>query len=347
MQPLTDNWVRKLASQFISRLRRPHLVWTDLRLGILGVVVIVIALVATGVIYVLPLGKTTYQARLPEAGAVRVGDDVRVAGVPVGKVTELTLLPDHVDMAFTVAGKVFVGDQSSLDIRMLTFVGGHYVALTLAGTHPLGAGTIPADHVRLPYSLMQAFQDAAQPVHDVDGDTLRKNFSALESALTKTPDGLREMGTAIDSLMDIMVRQNNDISRTLALVDEYLTAITNAKSVFGRLIHSVDLVETLLIDKRAEIQLAIDHTGVLFSRIAAIAPSWHSTLQPMAERLAQAVPPLEQVLDRLGTVIDRVHTLGEQLRTHAAAGNSGPTIDQSAGTIQGAGLCIPVPGRSC
>ncbi|MEV5840184.1 MlaD family protein [Nocardia sp. NPDC052112] len=345
MQPLIRNRICKSAMIF-RRRGATNAVWSDLRLGVVGVVVAVVVLIAAGLIYVLPLGKTTYRARLPEAGAVRVGDDVRVAGVPVGTVTELTLRTDHVDMAFTVADETFVGDQSTLDVRMLTFVGGHYVALTPAGTRSLGGATIPADHVRLPYGLMQVFQDAVQPIHDVNGDTLRKNFAAVETALTDTPDGLREMGSAIDSLVDIMVQQNNDISRTLALADEYLTSINNAKSVFGRLIHNIDLVETVLIDKRAEIQLAVDHTDTLFSRIAAIETPWQDTLQPMAQRLADAIPDLEQLLDRLGAVINGVHALGEQLRAHTS-GDGDPTVDQSAAVVQGSGLCIPVPGRAC
>ncbi|MGW6425122.1 MlaD family protein [Nocardia sp. NPDC055053] len=306
---------------------------------------IVVVLVAAGVLYVLPFGKTTYHARLSEAGAVEVGDDIRLAGVPVGSVTELILRPGHVDMAFTVDGKVFVGDQSTLDVRILTFVGGHYIALTPAGTSPLGDGVISADRVRLPYSLMQVFQDAAQPVRDVNGDTVRRNFAALDTALSTTPEGLREMGSAIDSLVDVMVRQNSDISRTLTVADEYLTAMSDAKSVFGRLIHNIDLIETVLIDKRAEIRLAVDHTNMLFSRIAAIETSWESTLRPMAQRLAEAIPDLERLLERLGGVIDDIHTLGNELRSHISP--DGITVDQSSTIVHGSGLCIPVPGRTC
>ncbi|MGY2062732.1 MlaD family protein, partial [Nocardia gipuzkoensis] len=101
----------------------------EIRLGIAGVVLVAILAVGAGVLYVAPIGKKTYTADLAEAQSVKAGDDIRVAGISVGKVKSLELQPDRVIMRFTVDSKVFVGDQSTLDVRMLTVVGGNYVAL--------------------------------------------------------------------------------------------------------------------------------------------------------------------------------------------------------------------------
>ena len=170
MQPLNvkvRNWFRLPGNKPIPTEKQSAR--AQLRLGVLGAVLVAAALIATGVLYVLPLSTSTYTAELAEAGSVKVGDDVRVAGVPVGTVTSIDLHSTSVTMTFTVDNDVFVGDQTTLDIRMLTIVGGHYVAASPAGTEPLGDNVIPPDRVRLPYNLAQAFQDAAQPIRDVDG----------------------------------------------------------------------------------------------------------------------------------------------------------------------------------
>ncbi|WP_405166487.1 MlaD family protein [Nocardia sp. NBC_01499] len=124
-----------------------------MRWGFAGLLGVVVVAAAFGLVYVADGDAATYTAQLSDAGATRVGDEVRVAGMTVGTVKSLSLLADRVEMTLTVDNDVFVGAQSTIDIRMLTIVGGHYVALHPAGTRPLGSAKIPSDHVTLPYNL--------------------------------------------------------------------------------------------------------------------------------------------------------------------------------------------------
>lgn len=318
----------------------------ELRWGIAGAVVVALAFVVSAVIFVVPLGKSTYTADLSEAGSIKVGDDVRVAGVPVGKVKSVELQSDTVEMTFTVDSDVFLGEETTLDIRMLTVVGGHYVAVTPAGTSALGNRSIPADHVRLPYSLSQVFQDAAAPIADVDGETLRKNFAAVQTSIATSPDGIRRTGNAIESLVDILDKQNDDVSRMLAFVDEYLTAVNASKSVLGGLITDINQMETIAIDKRAEIKESIIIIGEVLSRIAALEPTWQSTLKPMAHKLAEAIPELERLEGKLDGVVASVQDLLSRVQ-NLVAPQGGVVLDQSAATIAAPALCIPVPGKAC
>src|SRR5690606_24521898 len=140
----------------------------EIRWGIGGICAAVLLLVAIGVVYVTGTSaQHTYVAELSQAGSVRPGDDVRLAGIPVGKVRSLTLLADRVRMEFTVSAEAFLGDATTLDIRMLTFVGGYYVAVLPAGAEPLGERVIPRERVIVPYNLTQAFQDAVDPVRRI------------------------------------------------------------------------------------------------------------------------------------------------------------------------------------
>lgn len=318
----------------------------ELRWGIAGAVVVTLALVVSAIIFVLPIGKSTYTAEMSEAGSIKAGDDVRAAGVPVGKVKSVELQSDTVEMKFTVDSDVFLGEETTLDIRMLTVVGGHYVAVNPAGTSALGNRSIPADHVRLPYSLSQVFQDAAAPIADVDGETLRKNFAAVQTSIATSPDGIRRTGNAIESLVDILDKQNDDVSRMLAFVDEYLSAVNTSKSVLGGLITDITQMETIAIDKRAEIKESITIIGEVLSRIAALEPTWQSTLKPMAYKLAESIPELERLEGKLDGVVASVQDLLSRVQ-NLVAPQGGVVLDQSAATIAAPTLCIPVPGKGC
>lgn len=62
-----------------------------------------------------------------DAASVRPGDSVRIAGIPVGKVKDLSLEPAQIKVRATVEKEAFVGDRSQIQVRMLTIVGGYYV----------------------------------------------------------------------------------------------------------------------------------------------------------------------------------------------------------------------------
>jgi phospholipid/cholesterol/gamma-HCH transport system substrate-binding protein len=318
----------------------------ELRFGIAGLVAVVAILAAAGIVYVLPLGKSTYRAELAEAGSVKTGDSVRVAGVPVGEVTALDLLDDRVRMTFTVDSHVFIGDRTTLDIRMLTVAGGHYVAVAPAGATALGSKPIPVDHVSLPYSLEQTFRDAAAPIAHIDAGTLRENLTALQQATTTTPEGIRRMGAALDSIVTILQQQNSDISRTLGVASEFGAALDSVKSQIGQLIGSIGSIETIAAGKRAEIREALSLTADLTSRLAALEPGWKNTLQPMSDALVTALPQLQELGKRLDGVLASLHGMGQRLQS--LIGPAGVvTVDRSAAPMALPAVCIPLPGQGC
>lgn len=318
----------------------------ELRLGLIGAATVVLVLAACGVLYAMPPGKVEYGADLSEAGSIRPGEDIRVAGINVGTVKSLELHDDRVHMVFTVAADVFVGDQSTLDIRMLTIAGGHFVALVPAGSKPLGKKAIAKDRVRLPYTLGQAFQDAVTPVREVDGAVLRHNVGELRTALVESPDGLRQLGRAVDSIVDLLDTQNSDVSRALAVSQEYLSRISENTALYGQLNRKLSMTTDVLVDKRAELRVSLNLLARLLSRLAAAEPAYNNTIKPMMDQLAQVIPELERLTGRLDQVIASVQSIGGQLRQIAGA-PGGPTVDQSQAAVSAPALCVPVPGRAC
>ncbi len=325
-------------------------------LGALGAVLVVLALLITAAVYVIPFGHRTYTAELAEAETVKAGDDVRLAGISVGTVRDLELHPDKVVMRFTVDSGIFLGDETTLDVRMLTLVGGHYVALFPAGAKPLGGTAIPPDRIRLPYSLMETFQDAAAPVRGIDGGTLRDNLSVLADSLVQAPEGIRQMISGADHLVDVLNQQRVEVSKAISLAQEYLGVVDLGKGQLRRMIEKIDLLETMLGDKRAEVREATRLLRSVFGRVAALQPSWETTLKPMAQQLADAVDRLEDIGEKLTPLVDSVHGIGEKLTRlvlpdgRVQVGDPAATVTApgpvDAAAIVG-GICIPVPGKAC
>lgn len=313
----------------------------ELLTGAAGILAVVALLLVVGALYVVPFGKRSYTALLPEAQTVKTGDDVRLAGVPVGKVTALELTDDNVRMTFTVSSDVFVGAETTLDIRMLTIVGGHYVALEPAGTTSLGATAIPADRVRLPYNLLRAFQDAVEPIRAIDGTLLGADLDALSATLADSPDGVRSAVTGLGRFVDALQRQRTELAESISIAEELLGAVAQSRGSLGRLVEKVSLLETILTDKRAEARHAVGLLDSVVNRIGALEPAWRETLLPIAARIAELVPALDALGAQLQPLIDTVHGLGQQLNGYLPeSGRVG--LDASGATV-----CIPVAGRTC
>ncbi|QIS04337.1 MCE family protein [Nocardia brasiliensis] len=318
---------------------------TQRLLGVAGLVALVIVLVASAVFYVLPIGKHTYTALLDDAGSVKVGDDVRIAGISVGAVKSLDLTEDAVRMSFTVRDSVFVGADTSLEIRMLTPIGGHYLAVFPAGRAALGSTAIPAERVRLPYSLVQAIQDAQRPLSGVDGDTLRRTLADLTASLQRSPTSIVTLTDALSRMTELLDKQHHDVVRALDIADEYLGMLSDSRTVIGAMLSRIGLMETQLLNRRADVNEALRVASQLFARIAAVEPAWREQLEPLADRILAARPQLEQLGRQLGGVADQLAQAGDRLR--ALITPQGVAVDQSDQTITSRPVCVPVPGKGC
>lgn len=318
---------------------------TDLRWGIVTLVAVLVLAAGVAIVSTVRIGVATYTAYLSDAAALRVGDEVRVAGIPVGQVKALALEADRVRMSFTVDSGVFVGQESTLDVRMLTIVGGHYVALRPAGTKALGTQAIPADRVVLPYNLTRLFADAVAPAEQIDGDTLRANFGALATAVDGSPDGFRRMLTAVDTIVGILDKQNADVSHALSVSDEYLGALAQNKSVVGRLIAKFRLLETLVADNKVAVGESLRNLASVVEQAAPVGRLWTTELKPLAQPIADALPHLRELGDRLGALLEALRAFGERLQPLATP--QGLAVDRSAATVSAPALCIPIPGRGC
>src|SRR5919197_6246806 len=157
-------------------------------IGIVSIAVIALALIAAVYSDDLPIigAGTTYSAEFSEAAGLKPNDEVRIAGVKVGKVRDVSLDGDRVVVRFYVKN-AWVGDRSSADIKIKTLLGQKFLALEPDGTGVLNPSQrIPRSRTTAPYDVLEAFRGLAETVNEVHTDQLAKSFEVISQTFANT-----------------------------------------------------------------------------------------------------------------------------------------------------------------
>ena len=315
------------------------------RQGIVGLVVIVAALAATAMAYLNPTSQTGYVARLSNSGGVRAGDQVRIAGIPVGKVTGIRLDGAVVEMKFDVERSVVVGSESTLDIKLLTPLGGHYVALDPKGALPLGHNVIPPQRVTLPFEVNDIIQAATPLIKDVDGQVIHDTFTEVANAANKFPDAVRDLLRSANALTTSMNKSTADFHRSLDFTNNGLRATVAARKQLITLFEQLDIIGQSYTSKAVDI---VEFFG-LFSELARILDR---IVVFYGREVGPVVNGLEDITDTLGAHPERwgeaLEGVGQTLNIvlPMLSGN-GVVFDKRSRLVPGQDLCLPNIMRNC
>ncbi|WP_037075915.1 MCE family protein [Pseudonocardia spinosispora] len=208
-----------------------------------GVTLVLIVAVALAAFYAerLPFigsAGTEYTAQFAESAGLSVDDEVRVAGIRVGKVMKVGLDKGRVVVRFRVDG-VRVGDQSRVGIEIKTLLGEKFLAVLPAGSRDQDPDTvIPVARTSTPFEIPDAFGQLSTTVDQINTTQLAQSFRVLATTFANTPD---EFGKTLDGL--------SRLSETIASRDQQLTALlASASNVSGVLAGRNEQVGTLLTD---------------------------------------------------------------------------------------------------
>jgi phospholipid/cholesterol/gamma-HCH transport system substrate-binding protein len=199
------------------------------KLGVFAIVaVLATALIWTTLQNAVSGATFTYSAVFTDASGLKEGDDVRIAGVKVGRIEGMTLVDDQAQVSFSVQQDQPIFENTHALIRYQNLVGQRYLALAPGAgqAKPLPDGArIPPDRTE-PSLDLTALLNGFEPL-----------FSMLEPAdINKLSDNivrvLQGEGPALNSLLT----QSAQLTSNLADHDQVIGAvITNLSAVLDHL----------------------------------------------------------------------------------------------------------------
>jgi phospholipid/cholesterol/gamma-HCH transport system substrate-binding protein len=230
-------------------------------IGAVGLTVVVLLIVAAFNVQDLPLigSGERYTAAFSEAGGLKSGDEVRIAGVKVGKVDDVDLDGDHVRVTFRIKEGPRFGTRTGASIRVKTILGATYLSLEPKGPGRLSPGTeIPLSRTVSAYDVVAAFSDLTTTTEKVDTRQLATAMRTISSTFKDSPAEVRAS-----------IRGLSRLSRTVSSRDQALRdLLDHARGVTG-----------VLSDRSDDLTTLIDDGGKLFREISARRRAIHALLK--------------------------------------------------------------------
>ncbi|WP_293002293.1 MlaD family protein [Mycobacterium sp.] len=326
----------------MQSLKSNRVLHSPLTWGITAIAVAVIVGLVLTYIYNNPPGKDQVVSfYTDDAASIRAGDEVRMAGIKVGTVTDLSLEPSHVLVKTRINDTAFVGDQSQIDVRMLTVVGGYYVNLASMGNAPLGKETIPLSRVTMPYSLIRTLTDTTKITQNVNTKPINESLNQVSQGLTGT--NIQVVASTIDAgnaLMSTVERQRGQVTKILNLSDEYIRSLSNYRDKFAQLVRKVSiLTQTLVIYNRGIAQTLLG-LGDVLQALKPLGDFYETHRLEFIERVRDFLERGRMFVERNGLtirVLKRTQNLFDRILN---AENADPGLLATD-------LCVPVPGSAC
>ncbi|GAB4009695.1 MCE family protein [Nocardioides ultimimeridianus] len=217
-----------------------------------------------------------YEAIFSDAAGVNKGDDIRVAGVRVGTVKDISITKDNqAEVTFSVDSDVRLDDATHAQIKYRNLLGQRYISLYQQGTSdtvlpsggtlpisrtkpalnltvlfdgfkPLFAALSPDDINKLSYEIVQVFQG--------EGGTLQNLLSSTASVTQTLADRDKVIGQLLDNLSYVLnhvAARDHQLGRLIVSFKRLVTGLNKDR---GPILGSLNSISALSVQTASLVQ---------------------------------------------------------------------------------------------
>jgi len=296
-------------------------------IGAVSLTVIVLLILAAFKAEELPVigGGDTYYAAFSEAGGLRANDEVRIAGVRVGKVELVELEGDHVRVTFRLNKDADFGADTGAAIKVKTLLGAMFLALQPAGGGQLSAGSeIPITRTSSPYDVVEAFSGLAQRAEDLDTNRLAGSLSVLADLTQNTPEEFRGALKGVSALSTTLASRNQQINTLLKNLGKVVGVLDKRDQDIVGLMKDGDVLFRALTARRVAVHRLLLSTSTLSKELTLLVRQSRADLKPALTHLDDVVDVLLKNQDNLD---NSLRLMAPFYRVFANTLGNGPWFD--------------------
>ncbi|WP_137724901.1 MCE family protein [Prescottella subtropica] len=274
--------------------------------GALGIVVVLLATMSAFFLDSLPIvgAANRYTAEFSEAAGLKSGNEVRVAGVKVGKVTGVGLDGDRVLVTFQTKD-AWVGDQTTASIQIKTILGQKYLSLDPRGTEVLAPGVrIPLERTTSPYDVIDAFSDAATTLEEIDTTQLASSFEVLSQAFEGTPDEIRASLDGVARLSETVAKRDQELKHLFGATKQTSQILADRSEQFEKILANGGTLLAELNTRQEAIAQLLTSTQTLSRELAGLVADNEAQITPALTQLQGVIDILNENQQNLDKALE-------------------------------------------
>ncbi|MFS3127141.1 MCE family protein [Nocardioides sp. Bht2] len=275
----------------------------------------------------LPLigGGDTYHAAFAEAGGLKSGDEVRIAGVRVGKVEKVALDGDHVQVTFRIEKDAAFGADSAASIKVKTLLGAMFLAIEPRGSGQMKEGTeIPVERTSSPYNVVDAFTGLAETSEDIDVEQLKTSLATLTDLAANTPEEFQAALKGVSALSQNLAARDEQINTLLKNLRKVSGVLGDRDADIVTLMKDADVLFKALVGRRDAIHKLLVSTSKMSQELTALVRDSKADLKPALTNLDTVVRVLLKNQDNLD---ESLRLMAPFYRVFANTLGNGPWFD--------------------
>lgn len=256
----------------------------------------------------IPQLKQAYEvkAEFKDAAGVKAENQVRVAGIKVGTVSEVELRDDHVLITMEIENGTQVPADTFAEIKLATLLGTKFIDLEAKGGEPFleDGDVIPSDRTSVPYEIYQASNQGTGVLEELDGDALNAALRQVTKLIEVSED---EVGVALEGLNELGtgLNEKDEELRSLLSGSEELTALlADEGDELVRLIDASNDVLGSLARKRENVQTLLTVTRKMAGTVTAVLRENRGELDSILDDLHNALVVLERNVEHLDVAFE-------------------------------------------
>lgn len=260
-----------------------------------------------------------YSAYFAEAGGLKTGAAVQVAGLRVGAVDGIDLDGARVRITFKVDKGVSLGDRAEAAVKTKSLLGAKILEITPRGGGDLSAA-IPIERTTSAYQLPDALGDLATTVSGLNTNQLNDSLSTLAQTFQNTAPDLQKA-----------VQGAARFSQTIDERDAQLRGLLqNASKATGVLAKRSDEVVRLITETNALLaqlqtqSAALDHLSgnisALSKQVSGLIADNRETLRPSLDKLNGVLTILDNHKEKIQKSIKLLNSYAMSLGESVASG---------------------------
>ncbi|WP_214411130.1 MCE family protein [Sphaerisporangium fuscum] len=270
--------------------------------GLIVVIALQIARVGTG-------GGHRLVARFDDVSGLREGDEVKIAGAPVGRVDGIRVVDGRAEVEMSVRDDVRIPADSQAAVRWRDALGRRVVYL-LPGT----SGDVLGDGARIARTtsvtdLGELVADLGPLTRSLDPDDINRLLTAAGRALDGNEKGIPRLAGDLDALTTTIARRRSAVE---GMVKDYATVtgvIARRDKQIARLIDDLVTLGDAFDGNRRLVDDALVELSATVRTSDAILGSNAEELGTVVDRLSLVTSGVRHHIGEIGSVLDGVRPL--------------------------------------